>query len=107
MALALVIGVDQELDTQGVDEMIAAQSEFLLQAVTPRYNLLRQVVDNGLPIDLANEVYYVAVEEDWALPLLTASYEGLLRSMEIGLSLEQVALAIFVRIAHQRLRKNN
>ncbi len=97
LALAFVIGVDQELDSRGVDEMIAAQSEYLKQTATPRYDVLRHAVDIGLPIDLANEVYYVAIEEDWPLPVLGAAYKGLLRSMEIGLSLEQVALAIFVR----------
>jgi len=101
LALLLVIGMEQDLTTAGVDTTVGRAVRLARSETDPRYGLYRTSVDSGLAVAMAREIYYIALSEDWPEPWLALVFEGILNAQKAGLTPEKVATAIIVRLEQE------
>ena len=108
LALAMIIRVDQGLGTLSVRQMVDEEIAFLStnqiqnQGEKDRrdrvYALMQEAIRKGVPSDIAQEMYYEAVEEGWNEDVAKAVFDGLVQAGGMGITLEKVALAMIIRV---------
>jgi len=109
IALGLIISIDKEKAQKSASQVVQEAIQFLktLDQQQPQeaqrqqfaYHLYQESIRKGLPISVAEEVYFTAIEDGWSTNTIRAVYEGLHKGMNNGLTAERLATAIFVRLA--------
>jgi len=108
LALAMIIRVDQGLKSKSVAAMVEEEIDFIKkykkedQSEKERrdsiYRSMQNAIAKGVPSEIAQELYYEAVEEKWNREVSEAVFEGMVESHRIGLTPEKIALAMIIRV---------
>ncbi len=109
LALTLIISIDQEISQKSASVIVAEALNYLKafekQAPEERkrhdfaYQNLQNSFAQGLPRNVADEVYYTAIEDRWTDETIKAVFDGLLKGQKKGLPLEKLATSIFIGLA--------
>jgi len=109
LALTLIVSIDQEISQKSAVDIVREAVNYLktFEKQKPEdtkrqgvaYHALQKSIVQGLPIAVADEIYYTAIEDKWSAETIEAVYAGLLKGQQKGLTPEKLATAIFIRMA--------
>ncbi len=109
LALALFISVDQNNEKQYIQsiidenidyiEKIESQPQIEADSKKIAYDYLQKSISNNIPRRISEELYFIALRDNWSVDLIGAVFEGMITGYKRGLSPEKLATSIIVRIA--------
>ncbi|MEE4311199.1 MAG: C40 family peptidase [candidate division KSB1 bacterium] len=109
LALALIIGVDQDAESksidiivqEGIDTLRKSNEEITYDTVRRdiAYEALQRALMYQIPRDVAQEMYLIAVRDKWPTGSTRAVFDGLIRGNGSGLSPEKLATDLIIRMA--------
>jgi len=110
LALSLIIGVDQNKNLKTTAEIINESIRFVQnppeQESVPKDNsnlafeFEQRAIAQNIPQQVAEELYFIAVSENWSTEAIIAIFNGLIEGQKLGLTTEKLATAFIVRMAH-------
>ncbi|MBL7095624.1 C40 family peptidase [candidate division KSB1 bacterium] len=109
LALTLIISIDQEISQKSVSVIVDEAINYLktIERKKPEarerqsvaYQYLQNSIAQGLPRNVADEVYYTAIEDKWSDETIAAVFNGLIKGHQKGLPPEKLATSIFIGLA--------
>ena len=109
MALTLIISIDQGISQKKASTIVAEAINYLKTAEKQQpgqkerqsaaYQNLQNSITKGLPRNVADEVYYRAIEDKWSEETIRAVFDGLIKGTQKGLPPEKLATSIFIGLA--------
>lgn len=109
LALAVIIRIDQGLDQTSVQQMILDEIEYLKKRYTvsgdeqalrrKAFEAMQRAVERGVPLGVARELSFVAIEKGWSLEVIDAVFEGMIRGSREGLTPETLASTLSTRFS--------
>ena len=108
-ALSIIIGIDQEIKNKSID-LIIEQSLDLAKKEEQHisedkklrdiaFNYLNKAILNGIPNQIANEMYTIAITDKWSTKVIIAVFDGLIKGQKVGLTNEKLATALIIRMS--------
>jgi cell wall-associated NlpC family hydrolase len=98
LTLTLIIGVAQDLDAQGITQVVQNAQSYVRNRQTASYEALKKALSAGLSPPVAKEIYYIGMEEGWPAEVTVSVFEGLVRGQKMGLTPEKLATSLIVRV---------
>ena len=109
LALALIISVDQNDEMQDIQSIVDENIKYIEKIeshpdIEPEskkiaYTYLQKSISNNIPRQIVEELYFIALRDNWSVELIGAVFEGMINGYKLGLSPEKLATSIIVRIA--------
>ena len=109
LALALIIGVDQDAESKSIDIIVQEGIDALQKPVEERtndtvrrdiaYEALQRALMYQIPRDVAQEMYLIAIRDKWPTVSTRAVFDGLILGNGNGLSPEKLATDLIIRMA--------
>ena len=98
LTLTLIIGVAQDLEAQGITQVVQSAQSYVRNRQTASYEALKKALSAGLSPPVAREIYYIGMEEGWPAEVTVSVFEGLVRGQKMGLTPEKLATSLIVRV---------
>lgn len=109
LVLSFIISIDQNTSNQNINQLIAENLEYVQNIKSKpsienesrriSYQYLQKAIERGVPQQIADEVYFIAIDENWSKKTIVAVFDGLITGKELGISVEKLATSMIIRIA--------
>lgn len=109
LVLALIISVDQNTEKQDINlivdeniryiEKIESHPHIEPESKKIAYDYFQKSISNSIPRQIAQELYFIALRDNWSVELISAIFDGMISGYKLGLSPEKLATSIIVRVA--------